>query len=315
MLAGMVRLSPPSPEPDALRLMGKLVTVPLRVPLAVGLRLAAPVRSDLRRGVRRSLGMPADPPRLSEPAGEPFLPPSGMARRVHSDLPAMMVGGLAALLLQTLHPLAMAGVAEHSNYLEDPIGRLRRTAAFVGVTTFGSVEEATAAIEEVRQVHRRIHGRAPDGRKYSANDPELLTWVHVAEMHCFLAAARRYGPLRLRAEDCDRYLRETAVIARELGASWVPESTAEVDAYFCRVRPELYAGRQALEARDFLLRGVAERPNDRAVYACIIAAALTVLPRWAREELRLPTPPLVDELMVAPVCDTLLGGLRWTLRS
>lgn len=300
-------------EPQGATLVD-LATAPLRVPLAAGQRLAAPLRADLRRRVRRSLGVPGEPPPRSDRPGEAFLPVGGVARQVHADLPSMVVGGLAALLLQTLHPLAMAGVADHSNYREDPIGRLRRTASFVGATTFGTVEQAEEAIEQVRQVHRRVHGRAPDGRRYSANDPELLTWVHAAEVHCFWIAGRRYGPARLAGGDADRYFAETAVVARSLGARWVPETEAEVDAYFRRVRPELYAGSQAIEARDFLLRGVAKRPNDRAVYACILAAALAVLPRWARSELRLPAPPLVDDLVVAPVARTVLGALRWTIR-
>jgi uncharacterized protein (DUF2236 family) len=306
--------SDPLRRTAGVRLAEQIVTAPVRIPLAIGSRLASPVRDDLRRSVRRSLGFRANPPPPIERDGEAFLSATSVARRVHGDLPSMVVGGLAALLLQTLHPLAMAGVAEHSRYKEDPIGRLRKTAAFVGATTFGSVEEATEAIEGVREVHRRVHGRAPDGRRYSANDPELLTWVHVAEMYSFLAAARRYGPTRLSAEDCDRYFMETAEVARMLGARWVPESVAEVEAYFLRVRPELYAGRQALDARDFLLRGVAKRPNDRAVYACILAAALAVLPGWARTELHIPKLPLLDEVVVVPLSRTLLGAMRWTLQ-
>lgn len=305
----------PGPQPwVAARALGELAVAPFRIPMGIGQRLAGPLRADLRRTVRRSFGVPGEPPPRADTSGSAFLPPDGVARQVHGDLPAMVVGGLAALLLQTLHPLAMAGVADHSDYREHPIGRLRRTASFVGTTTFGTVEQAHQAIEEVRQVHRRIHGRAPDGRRYSANDPDLLTWVHVAEMYCFLAAGQRYGPRRLSAVDQDRYFAETAAIAHLLGARRVPESAAEVDAYFLRVRPELSAGAQALDARDFLLRGVAKRPNDRAVYACILAAALTVLPRWARSELRIPAPLLVDELVVAPVARSVLGALRWTIR-
>jgi len=226
----------------------------------------------------------------------------------------MVVGGLAALLLQTLHPLAMAGVADHSNYRDDPIGRLRRTANFVGATTFGTVEQAARVIDDVREVHRHVHGRAPDGRRYSANDPDLLTWVHVAEMSSFLAAAQCYGPHRFRPDERDRYFQETAVVARSLGARRVPETVDEVDAYFVRVRPELYAGPQAIEARDFLLRGVARKPNDRVMYMGILAAALAILPRWARDELRIPAPPLVDQVMVVPFARALCGALRWTLR-
>ena len=291
-----------------------LLSAPLRAPLAAGGRAAGPLRAEVRRSIRRALGVPPDPPPRAERARDAFLPPGGVARRVHGDLPAMVVGGLAALLLQTLHPLAMAGVAEHSDYREDPIGRLRRTAAFVGATTFGTVQEATRAIEEVREIHRHVRGRAPDGRRYSAEDPELITWVHVAEMSSFLAAADRYGPRRLRADERDRYFAETAVVARRLGARWVPETADEVQAYFKRIRPELYAGPQAIDARDFLLRGVARTPRARAIYLAIVAAALPVVPKWARAELGIPTLPLLDEMVVVPPGRVACGALRWALR-
>jgi uncharacterized protein (DUF2236 family) len=303
----------PDPAETAARAV-QILTAPLRLPFAAGARVVAPVRADVRRSIRRSLGVPAEPPPRAERAREAFLPPGGMARLVHGDLPSMVVGGLAALLLQTLHPLAMAGVADHSNYQEDAIGRLRRTANFVGATTFGTIDQATRAIEDVKEVHRHVHGRAPDGRRYSANDPELLTWVHVAEMSSFLAAAERYGPHRFGADERDRYLQETAVVARSLGARWVPETMDEVEAYFKRIRPELYAGPQALEARDFLLRGVARKPNDRIVYVGVVAAALAIVPPWARNELGIPTPPLVDDVVVFPLARAFCGALRWTLR-
>lgn len=296
----------------------QLVLLPLQVPLGMADALLAPVRADVRRSVRRALGVPGKPPPHDPDPEHAFLPPDGMARVVHGDLPSMVVGGLAALMLQTLHPLAMAGVADHSNYREDAIGRLRRTASFVGTTTFGSAEDAARAIEQVRQVHRHVVGTAPDGRHYAASDPELLTWVHVAETWCFLQASQRYGTRRLSAAARDRYFAETAVIARALGATWVPESEDEVDAYFRRVRPDLHAGAQAMDARDFLLRGVGRRPNDRAVYTLIVVAAIGLLPRWARRELRLAAPPviepLVDELVVAPLGRAFCSAVRWTVR-
>src|SRR5512132_4374623 len=100
-------------------------------------------------------------------------------RTVHADA-AMFIGGLRALLLQSLHPLAMAGVAEHSDYRGDPWGRLQRTSTFLAVTTFGPAAEAQRAVDRVRGIHQRVHGIAPDGRPYHASDPHLLEWVHVA---------------------------------------------------------------------------------------------------------------------------------------
>lgn len=305
-------------EPEiatALRaLVDQVVVRPVRLPLAVTEQLCASARTQLRRRVRHSLGMPREPPPRPFDDSEAFLAPDAVARRVHGDLPSMVIGGLAALLLQSLHPLAMAGVAAHSSYKDDPIGRLRRTASFIGATTFGSVEQADAAIEEVRQVHRHVHGRAPDGRPYSANDPELLTWVHVAEVYSFLAACQHYGPRRLAPRTQDRYFAQTADVARALGARWVPESRDQVDAYFTRIRPELHAGSQALDARDFLLRGVAKRPNDRLVHGVIGAAAISILPSWARAELGIGSIPLADDLVVTPMARSLCTALRWALR-
>jgi uncharacterized protein (DUF2236 family) len=290
-------------------LLSQAVTTPWRlIESATG-----PVRADLTRGVRRALGVSERPrPRETDP-DLAFMHPASVTRRIHGDLPPMVIGGMAALLLQTLHPLAMAGVAEHSAYEDDPLGRLRRTAAFVGTTTYGTKEEARRAIALVRGVHRKVRGVAPDGRPYSANDPDLLTWVHVAEMASFLAAVQRYGSERFTGEEADAYFAETSLLALELGAQWAPRSRAEVTAYFARMRPELYAGDQAIEARDFLFRGLARRPQDRASHTIVVAAAVSVLPGWARAALRIPNPPLFDQTVVVPVTRLWCGGLRWAL--
>src|SRR5690606_27362709 len=156
--------------------------------------------------------------------------------------PSMMIGGLSALMLQTLHPLAMAGVAEHSTYRDDPLGRLGRTASFVAGTTFGSTETAERRIRRVRAVHRRGRGVAPDGRAYPAGEPGRLTWLHVTEVSGFLAAHQAFTPLPARGELAARYYREVAAVAERLGAEDVPRPRAAVRAYFRRVRPELHAG-------------------------------------------------------------------------
>lgn len=301
----------PSPVDRLTRMALAPLRLPIELPLKVLDLVTEPVRADIARDMRRSLGVPERPPRPTTDPDRAFVDPASVVRRVHADLPSMVIGGLAALLLQTLNPLAMAGVAEHSSYEEDPIGRLRRTAAFVGQTTFGSIEDAQAAIERVKEVHHHVRGTAPDGRPYSANDPELVTWVHVAEMWCFLRSARRFGTIELSAAEVDRYFADTAPVAYALGAEWVPHSGAEAEAYFRRVRPELYAGAQARTARNFLIRGVARRLEDRAVYTVIIAAAIGLLPEWARAELGIPAPPLVDRLMVVPAARLLCASIRW----
>jgi uncharacterized protein (DUF2236 family) len=285
------------------------------VPLRLLNELAAPAREDLSRYLRRAVGIGKAPGPMSMDPAESYLRPDGVARMVHSDLPSMLVGGISALLLQTLHPLAMAGVAEHSNYQDDPLGRLRRTASFVGITTFGTAQEAEKAIAQVQRVHRRVTGTAPDGRHYSAADPDLVTFIHAAEVSSFLESARRFGPRDLSPEQCDQYYEEMAPVALALGAEWVPRSPADVDDYFRRLRPELKAGAQARQARDWLRRGVARRPEQRAVYQVLHAAAVSVLPPWARSELDLSAPgPLdlvVDTVAVIPVTRAVSAGLRW----
>jgi uncharacterized protein (DUF2236 family) len=300
-----------NPVERATALGGTVAAAPLRL---VG-GLTAPARGDMARTVRRAIGIRERPGPIANDPDEAFLPPGGMARRIHADLPVMLIGGVTALLLQALHPLAMAGVAEHSSYQEDPLGRLRRTASFVGTTTFGTVDQAEAAIAQVHRVHRRVKGIAPDGRPYSAADPELVTFIHVAEVASFLASSQRYGTRALTPDECDRYYEEVAPVALALGATWAPRSSAEVESYLLRLRPGLYAGPQARAARDWLLRGVARRPSERAVYSLVVAAAIGVLPGWARRELGLsvagPLDLLVDTAAVTPLTRGLSAALRW----
>jgi uncharacterized protein (DUF2236 family) len=277
--------------------------------------LAAPARVDLAKTVRRSVGLGRAPLPMSMDPAESFLRPDGVARMVHADLPSMLIGGIAALLLQTLHPLAMAGVAEHSNYQDDPLGRLRRTAAFVGTTTFGTVRDAEKAVAQVRRVHRRVTGIAPDGRPYSAGDPALVTFIHTAEVSSFLESSRRFGRDDLTPEQCDQYYDEVAPVALALGAEWAPRSAADVDGYFRRHRSELYATDQARLARDWLRNGVTRRPNERAVFAVLHAAAVSTLPDWARRELELATTHPFDlwrdTVAVIPASRALSAALRW----
>jgi uncharacterized protein (DUF2236 family) len=308
-------MSPLAPLAAPLAQFTALSGAVARVPLRLVGGMAEPARAGLSRDVRRAIGVTEQPPALCMDPAASYLPPDGVARLVHADLPTMLIGGISALLVQTLHPLAMAGVAEHSNYQEDPLGRLRRTASFVATTTFGTAQEAERAIAQVHRVHRRVNGVAPDGRPYSAADPELVTFIHAAEMSSFLESARRFGPRSLSAAQCDRYYAEVAPVALALGAAWVPRSTDEMDSYFRRIRPELYAGRQAIQARDWLRRGVARRPDERAVYAVLLSAAISILPRWARRELGLSAPVpldlLIDTVGVIPLTRAVSLALRW----
>jgi uncharacterized protein (DUF2236 family) len=250
------------------------------------------IRQSIQRQVYATVhGQGLDPTRYDRPAGDPGLfGPDSVVWRVHGDIPGMFTGGIAALMLQSLHPLAMAGVDQHSRYREDPIDRLNRTAGFVTVTSYGSTAEAEAAIERVRRVHDRVRGTAPDGRPYDAADPELLRWVHVAETASFLAGYQRYSGTPLTQAQQDRYLDEYAIVAERLGATDVPRSVAEVRAYLREVRPELAAGEAALGAVAFLLTpgALVQDPARGIALRVLVAGAVDLLPPWAAAELRLP---------------------------
>lgn len=271
------------------------------------------VRSQALVQVRRSLGMTRQPPPPSTDAALAYIAPDSVVRRIHGDLPSMLIGGLSALLFQMLHPLAMAGVAQHSRYRSDPLGRLERTASFLGTTTFGTRDEARAAVERVRRVHTRVTGVARDGTPYSAGDPELLTWVHAAEVSSFLSATRVYAPVRPTAGEEDEYLDRMAGVARDLGAVTVPRSTVELDEYFAEIRPRLSFTPEARDARNFVLRGVGRWPHELATYGLLVSAAQGVLPTWARRQLRLPALPAGDRLAVRPSARLLGTAFRWVV--
>ena len=240
----------------------------------------------------------ADP---SPGAGDPGLHgPDSVTWRVHAD-PSMALAGLRALLLQALHPLAMAGVAQHSGFREDPWGRLFRTAEYVGVTTYGTTRDAQRAGARVRGLHGRLAGIEPEtGRAYRVSDPDLLRWVHLSEVESFLTTAVRCG-LRLSGADQDRYYAEQVRAAELVGLdpASVPASRAQVAAYFTALRPELRSTAAARDAAQFVLwppmpalvqLGTPARP----AWTALAAAAFAMLPRWARRLYRLPGLPTTD---------------------
>jgi uncharacterized protein (DUF2236 family) len=283
-----------------------LGTVPL-IGGALRAQLMAPVVRSLS-GARLPFEQYTDPP------GDPGLfGPGSVTWRLHAD-PSMLIGGLSALMLQSLHPLAIAGVEDHSSYRADPLGRLSRTESFVTGTTYGSTVAAQQLIDLVKRIHRKVRGTAPDGRPYSADDPDLLTWIHATEVANFLRAHQRFVPFPVRGDQADRYLHEMAVIPERLGATWVPRTRVALRAYFRDVQPELEAGEQARTAMRFLtspLRGPGTTPLVTAAHQVVIQAAIGLLPSWARDMFGLSQPTLVTHAVVVPAAHLLLGGLRF----
>ncbi|GGM69781.1 hypothetical protein GCM10011609_01880 [Lentzea pudingi] len=246
--------------------------------------------------------------RIHDAPGPRWFADDRPIRHVHADH-AMFIGGLRALLLQSLHPLAMAAVAQHSDYKTDPWGRLQRTSLFVGVTTYGTAADALKAVERLARIHKHIHGTAPDGRQYRADDPHLLGWVHVAEVDSFLRCHQRYGEKPL--DDYDGYVADMAVIADAMGIPNPPRTTAELDAKLNSYRAELKGTAEARQAARFLLFKAPLPLVARGPYGILSATAVATLPVWARMPLRLPYLPVAEATGVRFAGHALMRGLRW----
>lgn len=270
------------------------------------------IRRELQRTVSSYITGEREPGGGLPIADDGWFGPDSATWVVQSDW-STLIGGVASLLVQTLHPPSMAGVADHSNYKTDPFGRLHRTASFIGTTTFGSADEAERAVGRVRKIHSRVVGTTPDGAPYEANDPHNLAWVHCTEVDGFLRGYQRYGHSPLTDSEADQYVAEMARVGEALGVIDAPRSVAALDARLRSYIPELRFGAQAREGVRFLVFP----PNKIAAqgaYLVILSAAANLLPTWARRKLWLPpTIPYVSDAMVAPAAQALIKTLDWVM--
>jgi uncharacterized protein (DUF2236 family) len=209
------------------------------------------VRSALRGQVVASLGGELDAQKVAEGVDQGWFGPQSVAWKIHQDA-CLLIGGVSALFTQTLHPLAMAGVADHSSYTNDPWGRLHRTSMFLAEVVYGDSVTAERNVVKVTKIHEKVVGTTPDGRSYRASDPRLLTYVHATEVAGFLRSYQRYGAQTLSDDEADEYVREMSVVARKLGAEEVPQDVAQLEAYLRGVRAELALGEQGARAVSFL---------------------------------------------------------------
>ncbi len=248
---------------------------------------------------------------LASPEDPGWFGPASVAWRVHGDASAL-VGGLAAVLIQTLHPPTMAGVDDHSDYRDDPWGRLNRTSRFVSATTYGSTATAESAVAMVRAIHHRVQGVMKDGRNYRANDPHLLGWVHCTEIDAFCRAYERYAPGALRRDERDSYVAEMNRVGEALGGVGLPVT-------FDQLQCQLQSYRHECELTDAAQRTIgflAEPPMPgpaRLGYRVLFAASVDLLPTWARQIAGLtPTTPL-DAVAVRPTAYGLARTIGWLL--
>jgi uncharacterized protein (DUF2236 family) len=234
--------------------------------------------------------------------------------RVHADT-AMFIGGIRALLLQSLHPVAMQAVAEHAGFRDDLWGRFQRTSRYLALTTYGTVSDAERTIAAVRAIHRRVSGTTPDGRPYSADDPHLLMWVHVAEVDSFLTAYQAFGAERLTPADTDEYVHQMGLIASRLGVIEPPATVAELTKIIESYQQELTGSGLARQASNLLLVKPPFTGLGRTGYRMLAAGAVSTLPAWARVELLLPAFPITEHVVMRPLARSAMYALRWALEQ
>ncbi|MEZ0601796.1 oxygenase MpaB family protein [Paraburkholderia sp. IW21] len=272
------------------------------------------IRARLAAGVTHLTSGSGPTLDYSSPAGDPGLfGPDSVCWKVHADFTSMMTGGISALLLQALHPLALAGVWDHSTFRADILGRLRRTATFIAGTTFGNRHDALALIERVKQIHLGVTGVAPDGRPYRASDPALLTWVHVAEVSSFMTAHLRYVNPALPVASQDQYFAETARIAEMLGASDIPRSRAEIDTYLLAMQPVLVASERTREVVRILMTAPAPSVAMRPAGLLMFNAGVDLLPDWAQAMLEFERYAGVRRMVARPGVRLVAPVIRWAL--
>lgn len=281
-------------------------------------RLPSPadaVRRALITRVRQTFNDASKGERPVPPSLNALHPPGSVIWKVHGDVTTMMAGGIAALLLQMLHPAALGGVWDHSSARSDMIGRLRRTARFIAVTTFGDRESAERAIARVRAIHGSVRGTTPQGADYRADDPALLAWVHVAGAIMFLEGWRRFGDPAMSVEQQDRYFAEAAVVARMLGADPVPVTRRDADALVRQFRPQLQVDARGRDFRDLVINAPARSLAEMPVQKLVTRAAVGLLPPFARAMHGLGSGPAPTDAAVRAATFGLAGTLRWAFAT
>jgi len=279
------------------------------------LPLITPAGDAIRRTFRVILsGDPnGEPPwvrAIGAPGDAGWFGPGSATWEVNGSL-ATLVGGPRALLLQACHPLALAGVEQHSTYRTDPLGRLQRTNLYVTTSTFGSSEQAEQTAAMVRRVHERVSGTAPDGRPYSAQDPRLLLWVHIGLTDSMLVAYQRFGRGLV---DADQYVAEMGQLASALGVENPPTTVAELAEAFNSFQDEIAGGPDARAVARFLrFPGRALPVGAWGPYEVLVRAATDLLPDWAHEALGTSARPAAVESVDSAVCATTLRALQTIL--
>ena len=269
----------------------------------------------IQQMVRQLVSSSGPPTTFLTPAGDPgLLGPDSMPWEVHDDFMAMMVGGIASLILQALHPGALAGVWDHSSFRRELQARLGRTAYFIAATTYGPSAMANQMIDKVNRIHKHITGMDEFGKPYSASDPHLLNWVHLTETSSFMNAYVRYRNPQVSKINMDRYFSEMRLIGNRLGASNLPDTASATDEAITAYLPELHYGERArtiIILLDEYPSSLASRPFVRLVSK----AGFMNLPDWVFPLIERKTPSTLERMAVQSALKLIAKPVRKALQN
>lgn len=269
----------------------------------------------IRKSIREMVGGGGPPIAFLTPKGDRGLfGPESIAWKVHADFISMMIGGISSLILQALHPQALAGVWDHSSFRKDLKGRLGRTAFFIAATTYGSTNMANAIIEKVNQIHTKISGIDEFGKPYSATDPHLLAWVHLTETYSFMQAFEDYRKEKLSSMNKDQYFSEMKILGERMGAHHLPSTYLKTDSAIKGYIPELYFGERAKSILD-LLEHFPSNLTAKPFIKLITRAGFLNLPDWVYPIICRPTPSLLERLAVKKSIDIIAIPVREALKD
>ena len=270
----------------------------------------------IRKTIREMVGGSGGPPiAFLTPKGDRGLfGPESIAWQVHADFISMMIGGISSLVLQALHPQALAGVWDHSSFREDLKGRLGRTAFFIAATTYGPLDMAHGVINKVNGIHQHIHGHDEFGKPYKATDPHLLAWVHLTETLSFLNAYQSYRYPKLSIAQQDQYFKEMKVLGEMMGAKDLPDSLAGTKAAIEQYQSELHYGQRA-QSIIHLLDHFPSNLQSKPFIKLISKAGFQNLPHWAFDILKKPIPSRLEQMVVNNSIDLIAIPIREALKD
>jgi len=273
------------------------------------------LKSFIQKGVREIVGTSGPPTQFLVPAGDPGLfGPDSLPWEIHADFLSMMIGGISSLILQALHPGALAGIWDHSRFREDLKGRLERTASFIVATTYGSTEMANNAIDRVVRIHQKVTGIDEFNNHYSANDPHLLAWVHLTETSSFMRSYLGYKNALLPRPQQDQYFSEMTLIGNRLGAEDLPHSRSETERLIEGYRTELHYGQRAKSIID-LLENFPSKPAQKPFVDLLVKAGFMNLPEWVFSKMDRKPPGKFENIVIHSAIGLVAKPLRMALKD